>query len=111
MIGIILRRGAGLMRFTSRVPSPTAAGVTARRFTFAFADSIRREVQTKRRQAISDFLEQWAGSTIVAERVDRHTMRCHVTFTIVRHMPVNTVKQFIDECPHVVRGSLEPVAD
>jgi hypothetical protein len=62
-----LRRGAGSMRHTSRVPSPTAAGDTARRFTFAFQDSPRREGQAKRREAIAEYVEGWAGE---AERVE-----------------------------------------
>lgn len=107
----ILRRGAGSMRVTSAVPSPTAAGVTARRFTFAFNDALRRDTQEKRRRAVADFLEEWAGAQIVAERVDRHTMRCHVVMTTARAVPVQTAEQFIAECPHVVKGSLEPLPD
>jgi len=111
MIGTILRRGAGSMRVTSRVPSPTAAGVTARRFTFAINDALRRDTQEKRRRAVADYLDGWAGAAIVAERVDRHTQRCHVTFTTARAMPVKVVQQFLADCPHVVKGSAEPVAE
>lgn len=111
MIGTILRRGAGSMRVTSRAPSPTAAAGHARRFTFAFNDALRRDTQEKRRRAVADYLEEWAGTVIMGERVDRHTLRCHVTIATARSMPVQIVEQFIADCPHVVRGSLEPLAD
>ena len=100
-----LRRGAGSMRTPPRVPSPTAAGATARRFTFAFQDSPRREGQAKRREAIAEYVEGWAGAEIVAERRERDTMRCYVTFTTARAVAVEVAVEFIRECPHVVRGT------
>ena len=109
MIGTILRRGAGSMRFTSRVPSPTAAAGTARRFTFAFTDSIRRAMQEQRRRAVADYIDGWADAVIVAERLERSAMQCHVTFTTRRAMPVRIVEQFIADCSHVVRGTVEAV--
>jgi hypothetical protein len=100
-----LRRGAGSMRTPPRVPSPTAAGATARRFTFAFQDSPRREGQAKRREAIAEYVEGWAGAEIVAERRERDTLRCYVTFTTARAVAVEVAVEFIRECPHVVRGT------
>ncbi len=102
-----LRRGAGSMTCsTSRVvPSPAAAGATARRFRFAFRDSSRREVQAKRRQAIADYLDGWAGCEIVGERGEFDTLRCWVTFTTARPVPVEVAAAFVRECPHVVRGT------
>ena len=111
MIGTILRRGAGSMRVTSRAPSPTAAAGHARLFTFAFNDSIRRAMQEQRRRSVADYLDGWVGVEVVAERLERDTMQCHVTFTTRRAMPVQIVEQFIADCPHVVRGSLEPLTD
>lgn len=105
MIGMILRRGAGLMRHTSRVPRPTAAAGMSQRFTFAFVDALRRDSQAKRRQAVADYIDGWAGAVIEAERVDRHTMRCHVTFATRRPVPVKVAEQFIRDCPHYARGS------
>jgi hypothetical protein len=93
------------MRTPPRVPSPTAAGATARRFTFAFQDSPRREGQAKRREAIAEYVEGWAGAEIVAERRERDTLRCYVTFTTARAVAVEVAVEFIRECPHVVRGT------
>jgi hypothetical protein len=91
---------------TSRVvPSPTVRGATARRFRFAFRDSPRREVQAKRRQAIADYLDGWAGCEIVSERREGDTLRVWVTFTTCRPVRVEIAEQFIRECPHVVRGT------
>jgi hypothetical protein len=97
-----LRRGVWSMRFTSRVPRPTAAGDTGRRFTFAFQDSPRREVQAKRRLAIAEYLDGWAGAEIVGEHREGDTLRCYVTFTTTRAVPVEIAEQFVAECPHVV---------
>jgi hypothetical protein len=91
---------------TSRVvPSPTAAGDKARRFRFAFQDSRRREVQAKRRQAIADYLDGWAGSQIVAEEREAGTLLCWVTFTTAPRLPIKAVAAFIKECPHVADGT------
>jgi hypothetical protein len=100
-----LRRRAEAQRVTSRAPRSTAAGDKARRFTFAFLDSSRREVQAKRRQAIAEHLEGWAGAEIVAERLERDTLRVWVVFTAARAVPVEVAEQFVGECPHVVRGT------
>jgi hypothetical protein len=89
------------------VPSPTAAGDTARRFRFAFQDSPRREVQAKRREAIADYLDGWAGSQIVAEEREAGTLRCWVTVTTVRRLPIKAVAEFIRECPYVARGTFD----
>lgn len=88
---------------TSRVvPSPTAAGDTARRFTFAFQDGVRREVRVSRRQAIADYLDTWAGSRIVSERREGDTLRVWVTFTTCRPVRVEIAERFIRECPHAM---------
>jgi hypothetical protein len=100
-----LRRRAEAPRVTSRAPRPTAAGDKARQFTFAFHDSPRREGQAKRREAIADYLEGWDGVQIVAERRERDTLRCYVTFTTARAVAVEVAEEFIRECPHVVRGT------
>ncbi len=107
-----LRRGAGLMTCaTSRVvPSPTAAGDTARRFRFAFQDSLRREVQAKRRQAIADYLDGWAGAEIVAEHREGDTLPVWVTFTTCRPVDVSVAEAFARECPHCVAGTFSAVA-
>jgi hypothetical protein len=75
------------------------------RFTFAFQDSPRREGQAKRREAIAEYVEGWAGAEIVAERRERDTLRCYVTFTTARAVAVEVAEEFIRECPHVVRGT------
>jgi len=100
-----LRRRAEAQRVTSRAPRSTAAGDKARRFTFAFQDSPRRDVQAKRRLAIAEYLDGWAGAEIVAERLERDTLRVWVTFTTARAVPVEIAEQFVRECPHVVRGT------
>lgn len=94
--------------FTSRVvPSPTAAGATARRFRFAFNDSPRREVQAKRRAAIAEHLDGWAGAEIVGEEREPGTLRVWVTFTTARLVPVKVAAAFVKECPHVTRGTFK----
>ena len=91
---------------TSRVvPSPTAAGATARRFRFAFRDSHRRDVQAKRREAIADYLAGWAGAEIVAEHREPGTLTTWVTFTTSRWVPVAVAAAFVQGCPHVTRGT------
>jgi hypothetical protein len=93
------------MRDTSTLPSPTAAGATARRFRFAFRDSPRPEVQASRREAIAAHLDGWAGCEIVNEHRPPGTLRCWVTFTTARRVPVEVAAAFVRECPHVTRGA------
>lgn len=99
------------MRHTSRVPSPTAAAATARRFVFTFKDSPRRDVAAQRRQEIGDYLDGWSSIDIVCERVDAKARRCSVTLQAVRPLTLAAVRDYLADCPHVVRGSLEPLHD
>jgi hypothetical protein len=103
------RRGAGSMTCsTSRVvPSPTVRDATARRFRFAFRDSSRREVQANRREAIATHLDGWVGCEIVSEHREFDTLRCWVTFTTTRRVPVEVAAAFVKECPHATRGTFQ----
>ena len=74
---------------------------------FAFQDSPRSEGQAKRREAIAEYGKGWAGAEIVAERRERDTLRCYVTFTTARAVAVEVAEQFVRECPHVVRGTFK----
>jgi hypothetical protein len=55
-------------------------------------------------------VEGSAGAEIVAERRERDTLRCYVTFTTVRPVAVEVAEEFVRECPHVVRGTLAAVS-
>ncbi len=85
------------------------AGDTARQFTFAFQDGVRRDVRTSRRKAIANYIDTWAGADVVAERREMDTLRCWVTFTTARPVRIEVAEQFVSECPHYVRGTLAAV--
>lgn len=79
---------------------PTAAARHVRRFRFVIADSHRRDVSAKRREAVADYVAEWPGAAIIGESQ-------HGTETIVRvELPhpaaVATVEAFVQECPHYV---------
>jgi hypothetical protein len=95
------------MVHTSTIVAGPAA--SCRRCRFVFRDSHRRDVQAKRREAIAYYLAGWAGAEIVAEHRVPGTLTTWVTFTTSRWVPVAVAAAFVQECPHVARGTLTAV--
>lgn len=95
------------MRVTSAVPSPTAAAGLARRFVFTFIDSPRREVALQRRLAVADYIDGLPSVWIVSECADAHARRCRVTLHAARPLTLDAVRDYLADCPHVVRGAVE----
>jgi len=96
------------MSFTSRVSGPTAAARTARRFRFVFADSYRRDVSSKRRVLVADFVGGWMSGVIVADlRVGADTI---IAVAVARPVSVSVAEDYFRLCPHYVAGTFA-VAD
>lgn len=106
-----LRCGAGSMRRTSRVPSPAAAGLPARRFAFQFVQASSRETPAQRRLAVAEYLEGWPSVRIVAEGPGDGKRRRRVVIALPRPLPLDAVRDYLADCPHVVRGTVEIVAE
>lgn len=87
-----LRRGAGSMRYTSRIPCPAAAGSALRRLQFVFADTNQRAASEKRRKAVAE----------------QDGAECVVIVEVARPVPVEIAEQFVRECPHYVRDTFAP---
>jgi hypothetical protein len=91
------------MSFTSRVSGPTAAARTARRFRFVFADSYRRDVSSKRRALVAEYVAGWMNGTIVADqRVGADTI---IAVAVARPVSVETAEAYFRLCPHYVAGT------
>ncbi|MFM8496570.1 MAG: hypothetical protein ACKOEM_13765 [Planctomycetia bacterium] len=105
------RRGAGSMRRTSCVPSPTAATATAQRFTFVFRDSPRREVAVQRRLVIAEHFDGWPAASIVGECVDANARRCTVAISTARPVTVEAVRGYLADCPHIEARTVEIAAE
>jgi hypothetical protein len=91
------------MSFTSRVSGPTVAARAARRFKFVFADSYRRDVSSKRRALLADYVGGWMSGTIVADlRVGADTI---IAVAVARPVSVSVAQEYFRLCPHYVAGT------
>ncbi len=92
-----------MMSFTSRVSGPTVAARTARRFRFVFADSYRRDVSSKRRKLVAEYVAGWMSGTIVADqRVGADTI---ILVDVARAVSVEIAEEYFRLCPHYVAGT------
>ena len=92
---------------TSSVSGPTVAARTARRFKFVCADSYRRDVSSKRRAAVSEYVGGWMGGAIVADqRVGADTI---IVVAVARAVSVEIAEEYFRLCPHYVAGTFAVV--
>ena len=88
---------------TSSVSGPTVAARTARRFKFVFADSYRRDVSSKRRALVAEYVAGWMNGMIVADlRVGADTI---ILVEVARAVSVAVAEQYFRLCPHFVAGT------
>jgi hypothetical protein len=91
------------MQLTSMLSGPTAAARTARRFRFVFFDSYRRDVSSKRRKLVAEYVAGWMSGTIVADqRVGADTV---VVVGVARAVRVEIAEEYFRLCPHYVAGT------
>ena len=91
------------MPITSKLSGPTVAARAARRFKFVFADSYRRDVSSKRRALVAEYVAGWMGGTIVADlRVGADTV---IVVDVARAVSVAVAEQYFRLCPHFVAGT------
>ncbi len=102
-----LRRGAGSMTCnTSRVvPSPTAAGATARRFRFVFQAGHTRAVRERRRLDIAEYLGNWVPLRIMAEQAVGN--RCYLWVEAARPVEAKAAADYVQDCPAYVPGTFK----
>jgi len=79
-----------------------------RGFRFAFADSKRRDISSKRTAAVAEYVQAWLSASIVAER--RLGSECLVTVALPRPVPSAVAERFCRECPHYIRDTFAPMA-
>ena len=97
------------MRNTSSVSGPAAAARTARRFRFTFFDSYRRDVSSKRRALVAEYVGGWMGGVIVADqRVGADTI---IAVEVARAVSVEIAEEYFRLCPHYVAGTFAVAAE
>ena len=96
------------MPITSKLSGPTVAARTARRFRLVFADSMRRAVSIKRREAVDEYLAGWMMARIASEQQCGN--ECIVVIELPRPVSVDIAEQFIRDCPFYVSGTFAAVA-
>ena len=97
------------MRNTSSVTGPAAAARTARRFRFTFFDSYRRDVSSKRRALVAEYVGGWMGGVIVADqRVGADTI---IAVEVARAVSVEIAEEYFRLCPHYVAGTFAVAAE
>lgn len=96
------------MPITSKLSGPTAAARTARRFRFVFADSVRRAVSIKRREAVAEYLAGWMMARIASER--QCGSECIVVIELPGLVSVEVAEQFIRACPFYAAGTFAAAA-
>jgi len=96
-----------MMLLSSKLSGPAVAVRTARRFRFVFADSMRRAVSIKRREAGADYRAGWMRARITSER--QCGGECIVHIELPRPVSVEVAEQFIRDCPHYVAGTFAAV--
>jgi hypothetical protein len=88
---------------TSSVSGPTVAARAARRFRFVFFDSYRRDVSSKRRKLVAEYVAGWMSGMIVADqRVGADTV---VVVGVARAVSVEIAEEYFRLCPHFVAGT------
>ena len=96
------------MRNTSSVTGPTVAARTAKRFRLVFSDSYRRDVSSKRRALVAEYVAGWMSGVIVADlRVGADTI---ILVDVARAVSVEIAEQYFCLCPHYVAGTFAVVA-
>jgi hypothetical protein len=99
------RRGAGAL--SSSAAGPTAAARMIRRYRFVIADSYRRDVSSKRRAAVAEYVAGWMDGMIVRDqRVGADTI---IAVAVARPVCVEIAEAYIQECPHYVAGTFAVV--
>jgi hypothetical protein len=91
------------MSFTSRVSGPTAAARTARQFKFVFFDSYRRDVSSKRRALVAEYVAGWMSGTIAADQ--RRGTDTIIVVDVARAVSVEVAEEYFRLCPHYVAGT------
>ena len=100
------RRGAGSL--SSSDAGPTVAGRMIRRYRFVIADSYRRDVSSKRRAAVADYVAGWMDGMIVRDqRVGTETI---VVVDVAGPVNASIAEAYIRECPHYVADTFAVVA-
>ena len=97
------RAVGSLMADTSTASGPTAAARRVRRFRFVIEDARRADASLKRREAVAEYVAEWAQARIVGE--SRHGRETVVRVELLRAVPVEVAEEFVEECPHYVRGT------
>jgi hypothetical protein len=88
---------------TSSGSGPTVAAHTARRFRFVFFDSYRRDVSSKRRALVAEYVAGWMNGMIVADlRVGADTI---ILVGVSRAVHVEIAEEYFRRCPHYVAGT------
>ena len=92
---------------TSSVSGPTVAARTARRFRLVFSDSYRRDVSSKRRALVAEYVAGWMSGAIVADqRVGADTI---ILVDVARAVSVEIAEEYFRLCPHYVAGTFAVV--
>lgn len=84
-----------------------AAGRKTLRYRFVFADSIRRSVAERRRQAVADHVAGWMQGRIVRE--ESHDNECIVVVELPRPALVANAEAIAKACPHYVADTFSTV--
>jgi len=88
---------------TSSVSGPTVAARTARRFRLVFFDSYRRDVSSKRRALVAEYVAGWMSGTIVADQ--RRGTDTIIVVDVARAVSVEIAEEYFRLCPHYVAGT------
>lgn len=91
------------MADTSTASGPTAAARRVRQFRFVIEDARRADASLKRREAVAEYVAEWSQARIVGE--SRHGRETVVRVELLRAVPVEVAEEFVEECPHYVRGT------
>jgi hypothetical protein len=68
-----------------------------------FADSYRRDVSSKRRALVAEYVGAWMSGVIVADqRVGADTI---IAVDVARAVSVSVAEEYIRACPHYVAGT------
>jgi hypothetical protein len=92
-----------MMPITSKLSGPTVAARTARRYKLVFFDSYRRDVSSKRRALVAEYVAGWMSGVIVADlRVGADTI---ILVEVARAVSVAVAEEYFRLCPHYVAGT------
>ena len=97
-----------MLPITSKLSGPTVAARTAKRFRLVFSDSYRRDVSSKRRALVAEYVAGWMSGTIVADlRVGADTV---IVVGVARAVSVEIAEEYFRLCPHYVAATFAVVA-